>query len=146
MERRNFDIPDSLWGEIAPRLTGKRVRPGSIDDRRFIEAVMWILWHGAAWSELPPEYGNWETVYRRFSRWRDDGTWERLLEVFSRHPDFGWLMIDVSRAESMVRDGRPSVRICQNQKYPWPWVRMVCKSDFAALTLPHLLMGKISGM
>ncbi len=35
---------------------------------------------GFPWRDLPPDYGDWKNTHRRFSRWRDRGVWEALLE------------------------------------------------------------------
>ena len=40
-------------------------RPGS-DPRLVLEAVFWIARTGAPWRDLPPGFGNWNTIYRRF--------------------------------------------------------------------------------
>ncbi len=34
---------------------------------------------GLLGEDLPERYGPWQTCYDRFSRWRRDGTWDRLL-------------------------------------------------------------------
>ena len=37
--------------------------------KRFIEGVFFILKGGCQWRLLPPVYGKWQTVYKRFIRW-----------------------------------------------------------------------------
>ena len=66
------------------------------DNRRFIDAVCWILRTGAPWRDLPPDYGDWKNTHRRFCRWRDRGVWAGLLEAVIDDPDFEWLLIDAS--------------------------------------------------
>ena len=74
---RRHDISDRTWEIIAPHLPGgpgKVGRPAQ-DNRRFINAVFWILRTGAPWRDLPPDYGHWNTAHRRFGRWQEDGHW-----------------------------------------------------------------------
>lgn len=58
-----------------------------------------MLRTGSPWRDLCPDFGNWNSVNRRFCRWRDKGVWERLLEIFIEEPDFDWLMIDASHCK-----------------------------------------------
>ena len=44
-----------------------------------VNAILWRIRSGAAWRDLPSEYGPWETIYSRFRRWRDAGVWDDLL-------------------------------------------------------------------
>jgi transposase len=67
------DINDTLWEKIKdllPEAAGKQGRMAH-DNRRFINAVSWIIRPGVPWRDLPPEYGDWKNTYRRFCRWRD---------------------------------------------------------------------------
>ena len=76
------DIEDRSWDLIKDLLPGQRGQWGGVaeDNRRFINAVFWVLRTGAPWRDLPPDYGGWKNTHRRFCRWRDKGVWERLLE------------------------------------------------------------------
>ena len=73
-----------------------RATPGASadDNRRFVEAVLWILRVGAPWRDLPSELGNWYTTYTRFSRWNRTGVWIRLLKAASQDADLEAVFLD----------------------------------------------------
>lgn len=140
------DISDKVWGLLEPHLLGAKGTWGgnARDNRLFINAVFWILRTGAPWRDLPPDYGNWNNVNRRFCRWRDKGVWEKLLEKLIDGPDFEWLMIDASHCkvhphaagaaggnQDMERTKGGSI-----PKYTWPWMRMVCRSEYLSQQVP----------
>jgi transposase len=89
-------LSDEQWARIAPLLPGKEGDPGRSgrDNRLFVEAVLWIVRAGAPWRDLPPQFGKWSSVWKRFRRWAEKGVFERIFKAFSQAPDFEYALID----------------------------------------------------
>lgn len=116
--QHRHDISDHVWSLLEPHLPGKAGSWGGVaqDNRRFINAVFWILRTGAPWRDLPPDYGDWKNTHRRFCRWRDKGIWEGLLERLVDEPDYEWLTgLSVHGRRSWHRRNRPPSMV---KKYP----------------------------
>jgi putative transposase len=56
-------------------------RPRSVDLRRILNGVFYLLRTGCAWRYLPREYGPWSTVFHYFRLWRRSSLWERIQAV-----------------------------------------------------------------
>ena len=126
------DITDKAWALIEPYMLGQKGQWGGIadDNRKFINAVFWILRTGAPWRDLPPDYGNWNSVAKRFRRWVDKGLWETILEKTIDDPDYEWLMIDASHIKvhphaAGAVGGNQDMGVTKGgsiPKYIWPWM------------------------
>lgn len=49
---------------------------------------------GPPWRDLLEVFGERNSTFRRFSRWREKGVWHRLFEAMADDPDFEYLIID----------------------------------------------------
>jgi len=89
-------LSDEQWARIAPLLPGKEGDPGRSgeDNRLFVEAVLWLVRAGAPWRDLPPQFGKWSSVWKRFRRWALRGVFDRIFHVFAQDPDFEYALID----------------------------------------------------
>ena len=83
-------LNDAAWERMAPLIIGRPDQKGSIgrDNRMFVEGVLWIVRTGSPWRDLPEAFGDWNSVFRRFSRWSIKGVWWRIFEAMSDDPDF----------------------------------------------------------
>ena len=70
-------------------------RSGS-DDRRFVEAVFWIARTGSPWRDLPPFFGNWNRVFKRYRDRVKADVFVRLFEAGSDEPDMEYAMVDAT--------------------------------------------------
>ena len=150
---RRHDISEPIWELLAPLLPGRKGVWGGLgkDNRLFINAVFWILRTGAPWRDLPPDLGNWNTVQRRFCRWRDKGVWEALLARLIDEPDFEWLMVDSTHIKVHphavgARGGNEDMGRSKGGSTPsciWPWMRMVCRCESLLARLPSRIARKL---
>lgn len=93
-----FALSDAQWAKMEPCCLGKPGDPGrsGCDNRRFVEAVLWIVRTGSPWRDLPAHFGNWSTAFTRFRDWVRADVWARLFEAVSDEPDMEYAMVDAT--------------------------------------------------
>ena len=96
MRTERFVISDRSWAIIEPLVPGSERDCGvtARDTRLFLEAVLWRVRVGGPWRDLPPGFGAWNSVFRRFRRWAQGGVFQRIFEAVSEDPDFEYALID----------------------------------------------------
>ena len=96
MNDQRLVVTDRLWVKLEPRLPGKTSDSGvtARDNRLFLEAVFWRVRTGSPWRDLPPEFGNWNSQFRRFRRWAKTGVFESLFNAMRDDPDLEYALID----------------------------------------------------
>ncbi|NJM55314.1 MAG: IS5 family transposase [Verrucomicrobiae bacterium] len=58
-----------------------------------LDGLWWLLRTGSMWSELPPEYGKWNSIWRMFRRWCDRGLWAGVLaRLAEEHPRYAVML------------------------------------------------------
>lgn len=73
---------------------GKGKRGPRTDNRKFLDALLWMARSGARWRDLPERLGDYLSVKRRYYRWIEMGVLDDMLAALAREADFEWLMID----------------------------------------------------
>jgi transposase len=110
---RTVTLTDEQWQKILPFLrTCSNIYIGQEDEcRQFVEAILWVARSGAQWRLLPDAYGNWNSIYKRFSRWSSRGVFEQFFEFCAQDRDLEYLMIDstIIRAHPCAAGARKKV-------------------------------------
>mgnify|MGYP001609426823 FL=1 len=103
-------MTDAQWERIGELLPGKAGDPGRTaeNNRRFVNAVLWVLRSGAHWHDLPARYGKWKTVHTRFARWAKTGVWEKVFAALIADRRNEYLMLDTTlvRAHQQAATGK----------------------------------------
>lgn len=83
-------VTDAQWRKVADKITRQGVmgRPRA-DDRRCLNAILYVLITGCGWNDLPRQYGHDSTAWRRLRQWAGDGTLLRLWRHLLRDLDIG---------------------------------------------------------
>ena len=89
-------IADCQWQKLYAFLQGHpRAYAGQEEKcRRFVEAVHWILRSGAQWRELQDSCGKWNSVFKRYARWEENGVWADMFKQFAQGPEMAAVMPD----------------------------------------------------
>jgi len=98
------DLSDEQWTRIEPFVLGGRKgkRGPRSDNRRFVNALIWMARSGARWRDLPERYGNFETAKKRYYRWVDAGVLERLFEALATEADLEWVSVDSTTVKAQA--------------------------------------------
>src|SRR3954470_736139 len=76
------DLTDRQWDIIRPLIPVSKVgRPRTVDMREVCNAIFYLNRSGCQWDMLPHDFPPKSTVYNHFAQWRDDGTWERIMDA-----------------------------------------------------------------
>lgn len=130
-------LTDAQWEQIRPHLPAAKPRPKGgrppVEARRCLEGILWILWTGAPWSELPKTYGNPSTCWRRLKEWETTGVllplWRAFLAQLNDAQKIRWneCFLDgsfVPAKKGAPKSGRPSAARAQSGWY-WPMARVL---------------------
>lgn len=77
------DLTDCQWDCIKELIPPAKPggHPRTVEMRRVVNAILYLLVTGCQWRMVPREYPAWQSVYSYFRQWRDEGTWPRLHDT-----------------------------------------------------------------
>ena len=76
------DLTDEQWEIIKPLIPVNSVgRPREVEMREVLNTIFYQNRSGCQWDMLPHDLLAKSTVYDYFAQWRDDGTWQEILDA-----------------------------------------------------------------
>jgi putative transposase len=79
------DPTDAQWEIIKPPIPSSSVgRPRVVEMREVLNTIFYQSRSGCQWDMLPHDLLPESTVYDYFAQWRDDGTWQKILDALRR--------------------------------------------------------------
>lgn len=79
------DLTDEQWNLLKPLVRPRRSdgigRPREVDLREVVNAILYLNRSGCQWDMLPHDLLPKSTVYDYFAQWRDDGTWQKIVDT-----------------------------------------------------------------
>jgi putative transposase len=77
------DLTDAQWDLLQPSLPPAKHggRPRHVDLREVLNTLFYQNRTGCQWDMLPHDLVPRGTAYDHFARWRDDGTWQKVLDA-----------------------------------------------------------------
>jgi putative transposase len=76
------DLTDEQWNLIQPLIPTSIVgRPRLVEMREVLDTIFYQARSGCQWDMLPHDFPAKSTVYDYFAQWRDDGTWQAILDA-----------------------------------------------------------------
>ena len=141
-------VTDKQWklieAQLPRRKPDKRGGRPPLSERQCFEGILWILWTGAPWSELPERYGSKSAVHRRLSEWAESGVllnlWRAFLDQLNDSRKIRWNECFVDGMFVTAKKGasvwaRPNAARGQSLWY-WQMAR-VLRSEYAWRRLPR---------
>jgi transposase len=91
-------LTDEQWARIAPLMPGgcKGKRGPRSDNRRFMDAIVWMARSGARWRDLPAHYGDYQVVKRRYYDWIERDVLTGIFKALSTELELALVSVDAT--------------------------------------------------
>jgi transposase len=76
---------DADWTTVLKVFEASRSQRGDKgrDDKKFLSALHYFAVHNITWRALPAEFGNWNSIWKRFWRLSQSGVFEAFFEALT---------------------------------------------------------------
>lgn len=88
MARRRHELTDEEWEVLKPLLPPLKTAGRHYHDHRtVVNGMLFRLYTGIPWRDLPERYGPWQKVYARYRNWARSGLLDHVVSALQRDLD-----------------------------------------------------------
>ncbi len=123
-------LSEAHWAVLEPLFPepkrGKRGRPWAAN-RDCLEGILWILRTGARWRDMPDEYPDGSTCWRRLRAWEEQDVWlkawQKLLSLLDQRGLLDWeeAFLDATFITAKKGARRSAKRVVGKVRSAWWW-------------------------
>lgn len=131
MRVRKPMLTDEQWEKIRPLIPPRLPRPKGgrppAEDRACFEGILWVLKTGARWRDLPAEYPDPSTCWRRLRDWHETGLlkdmWRAFLSELDAEGVLDWeeTFVDATFIPAKKGARRSEKRRGARERSTWWW-------------------------
>jgi transposase len=131
------ELTEAQYQRIADCLPRQRGNV-SMTNLNLLNALLYMVENGCKWRRLPPQFGNWHTIYTRMNRWSKAGVLDR---IFARLQEEQILAIRIEQVcvDSTTIKVHPDGTGAQKKTAPQPLVGPVVDAPPRFIWLPRML-------
>jgi putative transposase len=79
------DLTPRQWAIVKPMLPISHTgRPIELPLKDVVDGIFYQTANGCKWMDLPHDFPDYRRVHEWFTKWREDGTWDRILDELRR--------------------------------------------------------------
>ena len=126
MKKRLELLSEEQWGILGPlfpepkRRKDGRGRPWATN-RECLEGILWVLRTGARWRDMPAQYPDGSTCWRRLRSWEEQGVWQRawrkLLSMLDQRRLLDWEEAFLDATFVTAKKGAPQSEKPSRERY-----------------------------
>ena len=132
MKKRPVLLSEAQWSVLAPLFPEPKQRKDGrgrpwATNKSCLLGILWILRTGARWRDLPDEYPDGSTCWRRLRMWEEQGVWlrawQKLLAQMDERGLLDWEEAFLDATFVLAKKGAPRSerRVVGKVRSAWWW-------------------------
>lgn len=107
-------LSDNQWNLLIQFMIHSGRVYNKAEHRMTLEGILHRMRTGCPWRDLPPEFGLWNSVFRRFNLWSKKGILHSIFKHLATEADTEWLFLDSSTVRAHQHSSGAATSYCES--------------------------------